>query len=1252
MIMHETPLGEETLAAAGVGATVTEAPGYPSPASEPQKPASGFASADPAAAVAGAEVRVSVNFRSGAKHQDLLTISGAENGTFTSGGGEAIVFAYDRSTGVLSLSGTASAGAYDEAFEAVRFAIAGDDPDDGGAAASRTIAYSIFDGAAYSDLLEAGVAVVAVNDAPTLEILGTDAARLGGEAVVDTSSGSDREVSMTGLAGGGYLMTWTHSANMGGDPSVIRAQRFDPSGATVGGRITLASSAGSSAFNSASAAFADGGFVITWESSTGLNAQRYSASGAKLGGQIVVSADNNNQEVEPTVAVLADGGFVVSWHAVFKDGSGQAVLARRYDSAGVAQGAAVQVNSFTANDQHFAAAAGLADGGYVIAWTSWQQDAPGAGIYGQRFNAAGIAQGGEFRINTAIAGNQKDPSIAALADGGFVISWSSTGPGHNDPTHIYAQRFDAAGNATGGEIKVSVVGGVEPAVTALADGGFAIAWQAGEIYTRRYGPDGQPAGPEAQVNTHGMGSQWHPAVAGLAGGDFVVGWAHLNLGEGHSGVFQQRYTDGLAVEEGVALPLNGRIGLDDVDAGTGSITVTLSVDQGRLFYTLLQDNAAVATGNGTMSLRITGSLADVQAFLGGDTLLGYQIDSDAPPANAVLTVRVEDDGGKGGDPLAVEKVLVIGIVPLNDKPVLGAAASTTLAFTEGDGPLALMQGVTVSDPDLPANFRDGGFQLMVDGSTGALQLREGSAFTLTADLQGGYVVGHPTGGASLAYLTGIGTSTIFATFRSVTMTPTLTSDLIDDFVFTDSSDNPAAGNRTATLAFFDGQNLGVGISPTAFATQTITVTPVNDAPTVDWANGFGYEDMARAQVLMVGLDADSTSLSYTLVSLPEHGTLYSAATGGVALSVGSTIPVNAQGRGVAYFQPDLNWNGNTAFTFNVSDGSLSSPTQTATIAIRATNDAPVFSGVATLNAVEQTQVVLAPGITVSDLELDPRNGGAGNYSGTTLTVGGSIPSTPGDTFALVAGPGFTIVGNDLRAGGLTFATITGNANGKLTIAFNGAQTIPTTALVNEVLQAVRYTNTSDSAPASYSIALVLNDGGTDESQGYPGAASGSRSITVTMTGVNDAPTSTLLGGDVATWTEGETTRLLDPTGNATIADIDSANFAGGSLTVAIGAGRVSAQDRLVLTATGNVTFTATTVSVGGTQIATYTGGGAGGGPLVFSFDSDATPAAVQALVRAIGYTNSGGDVPTAGNRTIDWTLVDGDGTANSGTDRL
>ena len=148
---------------------------------------------------------------------------------------------------------------------------------------------------------------------------------------------------------------------------------------------------------------------------------------------------------------------------------------------------------------------------------------------------------------------------------------------------------------------------------------------------------------------------------------------------------------------------------------------------------------------------------------------------------------------------------------------------------------------------------------------------------------------------------------------------------------------------------------------------------------------------------------------------------------------------------------------------------------------------------------------------------------------------------------------------------------------------------------------------------------------------------------------NQAPVISNVTGDTATFTEGQSPALLE-SGNALVTDADSANFDTGTLTVTIGAGAAAGEDQLLILATSGISVTGSAVNYNGTQIGTFTGAGAGGGPLIVTFDADATPVAVQSLIRAIGYTNSGGDNPTAGARTINFTLVDGDGVANGGTD--
>ena len=60
-----------------------------------------------------------------------------------------------------------------------------------------------------------------------------------------------------------------------------------------------------------------------------------------------------------------------------------------------------------------------ADGNYVVVWESAGQDGDQGGIYGQRFDSAGAAIGGEFRANATTTGNQTYASVAMDAAGKF-----------------------------------------------------------------------------------------------------------------------------------------------------------------------------------------------------------------------------------------------------------------------------------------------------------------------------------------------------------------------------------------------------------------------------------------------------------------------------------------------------------------------------------------------------------------------------------------------------------------------------------------------------------------------------------------------------------------------------------------------------------------------------------------------------------------------------------------------------------------
>jgi hypothetical protein len=69
----------------------------------------------------------------------------------------------------------------------------------------------------------------------------------------------------------------------------------------------------------------------------------------------------------------------------------------------------------------------LANSNVVVVWASFNQAGPGSllDVYGQMLSPAGQKVGGEFLINQFTAYNQRTPAVAALKNGGFVVAWVS-----------------------------------------------------------------------------------------------------------------------------------------------------------------------------------------------------------------------------------------------------------------------------------------------------------------------------------------------------------------------------------------------------------------------------------------------------------------------------------------------------------------------------------------------------------------------------------------------------------------------------------------------------------------------------------------------------------------------------------------------------------------------------------------------------------------------------------------------------------
>ena len=194
------------------------------------------------------------------------------------------------------------------------------------------------------------------------------------------------------------------------------------------------------------------------------------------------------------------------------------------------------VNTTTSAAQIEPAIAVLAGGGFVVAWTDDSGsggDTSGYAICGQIFNADGSKSGGEFLVNTATASEQQNPAVTALADGGFVVAWQTNSLANGDTSGLAtgAQIFNATGGRVGGEFRLNTTTDnhqLEVDGAALPNGGFVAAWSdhgsGFDIRAQLFDADGAKFGIEFPVNTTTTGFQSELAVAVSRDGIIAMAW--------------------------------------------------------------------------------------------------------------------------------------------------------------------------------------------------------------------------------------------------------------------------------------------------------------------------------------------------------------------------------------------------------------------------------------------------------------------------------------------------------------------------------------------------------------------------------------------------------------------------------------------------------------------------------------------------------------------------------------------------------
>ncbi|AZD06884.1 T1SS secreted agglutinin RTX [Pseudomonas chlororaphis] len=380
--------------------------------------------------------------------------------------------------------------------------------------------------------------------------------------------------------------------------------------------------------------------------------------------------------------------------------------------------------------------------------------------------------------------------------------------------------------------------------------------------------------------------------------------------------------------------------------------------------------------------------------------------------------------------------------------------------------------------------------------------------------------------------------------HNVTVTPGA-SDYLGSFTTDPLNDSTGTGSGSlgwhfavdnAALQFLgEGQTVtqtyDVAIGDGAVQTVTITITGTNDRPTLMIADTAGVMNEGNAAATL----SDSGALSFADLDNIDVVTVSQTANGDIAWS-GGTLNAGVASALVAGFSVDQNsWDysssqnldflgaGETitfSYTVVATDDSdaanAASATQTVSITITGSNDAPVLS--------------FATGNDLGAVQED-----------TTLSVSGQFSSTDIDHAASAT---WSIAGSDTGS----YGSIAVNSTGQWTYTLaNGT---------DGVASAVQSLKAGESHDEVFSVQVSDGLGGMD-----------TQLVTVTVTGSNDAPVLSFATGNDAGAAQEDT--ILSVSGQFSSTDIDHA----ASATWSIAGSDTGSYGSIAVNSTGQWTYT-------------------------------------------------------------------------------
>ena len=139
-----------------------------------------------------------------------------------------------------------------------------------------------------------------------------------------------------------------------------------------------------------------------------------------------VNAEDISSLTRPSIAMNSGGYFVIAWDGDPNRAGDDDIHARLYDPNGLPAGEPFLVNTTRTGAQQWPQVAINDANEFVIVWEHGTSDPNAAtDIFARRFDGQGQPVGDPFQLNTYTQDRQRYPDVAVAADGSFVAAWES-----------------------------------------------------------------------------------------------------------------------------------------------------------------------------------------------------------------------------------------------------------------------------------------------------------------------------------------------------------------------------------------------------------------------------------------------------------------------------------------------------------------------------------------------------------------------------------------------------------------------------------------------------------------------------------------------------------------------------------------------------------------------------------------------------------------------------------------------------------